>query len=91
MRVRLFTKANCQLCDALKFELLDLRDEYEFDLIEEFVDTGSDAPEEDQLHVPFVHFEREGQVIRHLEYPVKQVDLRRAVRREMKSRSERQR
>ena len=64
MQVILFTKANCQLCDALKYELLDLRAEYEFDLIEEFVETNSEAPKEEQPHVPFVHLEREGQVIR---------------------------
>ena len=90
MQVILFTKTNCQLCDALKYELLDLRAEYEFELIEEFVETNSDAPKEEQPHVPFVYIEREGQVIRRLAYPVKQVELRRAVRTEMRSRSERQ-
>ena len=89
MQVILFTKANCQLCDAIKHELLDLRAEFEFDLIEEFVETNSDASQKGQPHVPFVHIEREGKIIRHLAYPVKQVELRRAVRTETKSRSER--
>lgn len=90
MQVTLFTKADCQLCDAIKYELLDLWAEYEFELIEEFVETSSNAQERELPRVPFVHFEREGLVIRQFEYPVRQVELRRAVRAEMKSRSKRQ-
>lgn len=87
MQVTLFTKANCQICDAIKYELIDLLAEYEFELVEEFVETSSDAREGERPRVPFVHFEREGRVIQHLAYPVKQVELRRAVRAEIKSRS----
>ncbi|MDE0198637.1 MAG: glutaredoxin family protein [Caldilineaceae bacterium] len=90
MQVVLFTKANCQLCDAIKYELLDLQAEYAFEFHEEFVETSSDAQEEEHPGVPRVHFEREGRVILCLNYPVKQVELRRAVRAAMKERSGRQ-
>ena len=43
MRVILFTKTNCRLCDAIKYELLDLQTEYEFALKEEFVETDQDV------------------------------------------------
>ena len=90
MRVVLFTKANCQLCDAIKYELLDLQAEYAFEFHEEFEETNPDAQEEEHSRVPRVHFERDGRVILCLDYPVKQVELRRALRAEMKDRSGRQ-
>ena len=90
MQVVLFTKTNCQLCDAIKYELLDLQAEYAFEIHEEFVETDSNAQEDEQPGVPRVHFERDGRVILCLDYPVKQDELRRAVRAEMKDRSGRQ-
>ena len=90
MQVVLFTKTNCQLCDAIKYELLDLQAEYAFELHEEFVETDSNAQEEEQPRVPRVHFERNGRVVLALAYPVEQVELRRAIRAEMKNSSRRQ-
>ena len=40
MKVTLFSKHDCQLCDALKYELLDLQVEYRFALDELFVEGG---------------------------------------------------
>ncbi len=90
MQATLFTKANCQLCDAIKYELLDLEAEYGFEFREAFVETDSNAQEGEQDRVPFVHFERNGQVVLQFAYPVNQAELRRAVRAEMESRSGRQ-
>lgn len=88
MRVILFTKSDCRLCDAIKFELLDLQAEYEFALKEEFVETDQDVREGGKTLVPFIHIERDGRDILHLEFPVKQVELRRAIHTEMKRRSD---
>ena len=90
MQVTLFTKENCQLCDAIKYELLDLQAEYEFEMKEAFVDSESDARATAKERVPHVHIELEGQVISHFAFPVNQVELRRAIRKEMMNRPERQ-
>ncbi len=90
MRVILFTKLNCQLCDAIKYELLDLQSEYGFVLKEEFVETDQDVGEDEETPVPFIHIERDGQDILHLEYPVRQVELRSAIHIEMKRRADRE-
>ncbi|MCY3897140.1 MAG: glutaredoxin family protein [Caldilineaceae bacterium] len=90
MQVTLFTKENCQLCDAIKYELLDLQAEYEFEMNEVFVDSESEAPAVAKERVPHVQIELEGRVISHFAFPVNQVELRRAIRNEMMKRSERQ-
>ncbi len=90
MQVTLFTKENCQLCDAIKYELLDLQAEYEFEVNEAFVDSESDARAKAKERVPHVQIELEGQVISHFAFPVNQVELRRAIRKEMMKRPERQ-
>lgn len=90
MQVTLFTKENCQLCDAMKYELLDLQAEYGFEMNEAFVDSESDACAAASERVPYVHVELEGQVISHFAFPVNQVELRRAIRNEMMKRPERQ-
>ncbi|MCY3708195.1 MAG: glutaredoxin family protein [Caldilineaceae bacterium] len=89
MRVILFTKMNCRLCDAIKYELLDLQTEYEFALQEEFVETDQDVREGEETPVPFIHMERDGQDILRFEFPVRQAELRRAIHIEMKRRSDR--
>lgn len=87
MQVTLFTKENCQLCDAVKYELLDLQAEYRFEMNEVFVDAESEVREEEDRRVPFVHIEREGKIISDFAFPVRQFELRRAIRAEaMKSR-----
>jgi len=90
MRVILFTKLNCELCDAIKYELLDLQSAYGFVLKDEFVETDQDAGEDEETPVPFMHIERDGQDILHLEYPVRQVELRSAIHIEMKRRADRE-
>ena len=90
MQVTLFTKENCQLCDAIKYELLDLQAEYGFEMNEVFVDFESETRLEENQRVPFVHIDREGQTIAHFAFPVYQVELRRAIRDEMMKRPERQ-
>ena len=90
MQVTLFSKENCQLCDAIKFELLDLQAEFGFEMIEAFVDSESDAGAAANERVPYVQVELEGQVISHFAFPVNQVELRRAIRKEMMKRPERQ-
>lgn len=90
MRVILFTKSNCRLCDAIKYELLDLQTEYEFALTEEFVETDQDVREGEEALVPFIHIERDGQDTLHFEFPVKQAELRRAIHIEMKRLSDRE-
>ena len=46
MQVTLFTKQNCQLCDAIKYELMDLQSEYGFMLREEYVE-GDQVAQDD--------------------------------------------
>lgn len=87
MRVILFTKTNCRLCDAIKYELLDLQTEYEFALKEEFVETDQDVRGGEETLVPFIHIERDGQDTLRFEFPVKQAEVRRAIHVEMKRRS----
>lgn len=88
MQVTLFTKPNCQICDSIKYELLDLQAEYRFAFKEEFVETDAKVEEGENSRVPFVHIDRDGQVILRFDFPVNQVELRRAIRAEMKIRSE---
>ncbi|MYH62098.1 MAG: hypothetical protein F4148_10160 [Caldilineaceae bacterium SB0675_bin_29] len=90
MQVTLFTKENCQLCDAIKYELLDLQAEYEFEVNEAFVDSESDVRAATKERVPFVQIELKGQVVSRFAFPVNQVELRRAIRNEMMKRPERQ-
>ncbi len=83
MQVTLFTKHSCQLCDALKYELLDLQAEYGFGFSEHFVDDVQGRSEEEKTHVPYVDMERsDGSTVR-FDFPVKQAELRRAIRVEM--------
>ncbi len=85
MRITLFTKQNCQLCDAIKYELLDLQVEYGFDFIETFLEEESGVMPEKMAHVPCVNVEREGQVILRLEHPIEQTALRRVIRAQVKT------
>ena len=87
MQVTLFTKLNCQLCDAIKYELMDLQSEYGFSLREEFAAGDQNALEREQPRVPFVDIEQAGGVILRLDFPVKQTELRRAIHAEMNRQS----
>ena len=88
MQVTLFTKLNCQLCDAIKYELLDLQSEYDFCLREEFVASDQDVPWRERSRcVPAVDIERASGAILRLDFPVKQTELRRAIHAEMKRHS----
>ena len=83
MKVTLFSKHDCQLCDALKYELLDLQVEYGFALDEQFVEEDPPYGEDEKMLVPFVDIERpNGSTVR-LDFPVKQSELRRAIHAEM--------
>jgi hypothetical protein len=83
MQVTLFTKLNCQLCDAIKYELMDLQSEYDFCFREEFVASNQDAQEREPPLVPAVDIERADGAILSLDFPVKQTELRRAIHAEM--------
>lgn len=83
MQVTLFTKPNCQLCDAIKYELLDLQSEYGFTLREEFVTSDLDDQDGEDPLVPIVDIERAGGATLRFDFPVKQVELRRAIHAEM--------
>ncbi len=83
MQVTLFSKLNCQLCDALKYELLDLQVEYGFAFEEHLVEEEPGPDEEGRLLVPFVDVERPGGSSIRFDFPVKQPELRRAIRAEM--------
>ncbi len=85
MQVTLFTKHNCQLCDAIKYELLDLQSEFGFSLREEFVAGEQDAQQGELPHVPIVEIERTGRAPIRLDFPVKQTELRHTIHAEMKS------
>ena len=90
MRVTLFTKENCQLCDAIKYELLDLQAEYRFEMNEVFVDAEAEAQEVEDPRVPCVQIEREGRIVSNFAFPLKQFELRQAIRAEaMKTRERR--
>ncbi len=83
MQVTLFTKHNCQLCDAIKYELLDLQAEYGFGFGEQLVEDEQVRGEDMETLVPFVDIERaDGSTVR-FDFPVKQAELRRAIRAEM--------
>lgn len=90
MQVTLFTKLNCQLCDAIKYELMDLQSEYGFALSEEFVEGDPNALEGAQTRVPTVDIRWGDEETLRLDYPVKQTELRRAIHAEMQRRSYKQ-
>ncbi len=83
MQVTLFSKCSCQLCDALKYELLDLQVEYGFAFEEQLVEEESGRGEEGKILVPFVDIERPDGSSTRFDFPVKQPELRRAIRAEM--------
>lgn len=85
MRVTLFTKRNCQLCDAIKYELLDLQVEFGFDFAETFPEEETGVVSEEMPRVPYVTVERDGQAILRLEHPIEQTDLRRKIRTQVKT------
>lgn len=88
MQVTLFTKQNCQLCDAIKYELMDLQSEYGFKLREEYLEGDQVAQDDEQRLVPTVDVEgADGATIR-FDFPVKQAELRRAIHAEMKRQSD---
>ena len=90
MRVTLFTKENCQLCDAIKYELLDLQAEYRFEMNEVFVDAEAEAQEVEDPRVPYVQIEREGRIVSNFAFPLKQFELRQTIRAEAMKTRERQ-
>lgn len=83
MQVTLFSKHNCQLCDSLKYELLDLQVEYGFALQEKFVEEDPSRGEDVKPLVPFVEIERPDESTVRFDFPVKQPELRRAIHAEM--------
>lgn len=84
MQVILYTKRHCQLCDALKFELLDLQGEYGFGLREHFVEDDPVLQDQAGHRVPFVELERHDRTTVSFAFPVKQAELRRCIHAEMK-------
>jgi hypothetical protein len=83
MQVTLFSKHRCQLCDAIKFELMDLQGEYGFGLGEHFVEESTAEGERAAPLVPFVVMEcADGTTVR-FDFPVKQAELRRSIHAEM--------
>ena len=84
MRVTLFTKQNCQLCDAIKYEILDLQVEYGFDFDETYLEEGPEGSAEESRLVPVVTIERNGKATVRLDHPVEQTELRRLIRSEKK-------
>lgn len=87
MEVTLFSKPSCQLCDALKYELLDLEAEYGFALHEEFVDADGGREENGERRVPYVEIRRSDGTRLMLGSPLKQPDLRRTILAEFSRRS----
>ncbi len=85
MRVTLFTKHNCQLCDAIKYELLDLQVEFGFDFTETFLVEDTGVVQEEMPRVPYVTVERDGQAILSLDHPIEQTALRRIIRSQVKT------
>ncbi len=88
MQVILFTKHNCQLCDAIKYELMDLQSEYGFGMREQFVEDDSSEWGGAEPRVPIVEIKgADGATVR-FDFPVKQVALRRAIQAEMRRQTE---
>ena len=80
MQVTLFSKRQCQLCDAIKFELLDLQSEYEFALREQVVEDDQELlRERAKQRVPFVEMEHANGTTVRFDFPVKQAELRRYI------------
>ena len=84
VRIVFYTKPNCQLCDVVKFELLDLQAEYDFALDEKNILADEALQQEFRLIIPVVDIEETGEtgvrsVVR-LQAPISQLALRRAVR-----------
>lgn len=84
MLVTLFSKPDCQLCDALKFELTDLQSEYNFALREEFVKADALEDREVEPHVPYVDIDRDDGSTLRFDFPVKQTELRRVIHSEFR-------
>lgn len=82
MDITLYTKQNCHLCDALKFELLDLQEEYDFSFQERFVE---DDPALRELagSVPLVDLTTADGQRERLTAPIRQADLRQHIHAQM--------
>ena len=88
MQVILFTKHNCQLCDAIKYELMDLQNEYGFDMREQFVEDDSNEWAGAEPRLPIVDMEGANGATVRFDFPVKQAALRRAIHAEMRRQTE---
>ncbi len=84
MQVTVFSKRHCQLCDAIKFELMDLQSEYGFSLREHFIEDDQSLRERAEDRVPFVEMELASGATVRFDFPVKQTELRRRIHAEMR-------
>lgn len=76
MQVTLYTKPGCHLCDAVKFELLDLQDEIDFELNECNILENPALFAAYHLRIPVVEIEGHTP----LSAPIAQADLRKTLR-----------
>ena len=84
MRVTLYTKPDCHLCEVVKVELLDLQTEFDFELIERNILDDETLRRAYRFSIPVVEIAAENlhsdEPIR-LQAPISQVELHRQVKR----------
>ncbi len=78
MRVLLYSKADCHLCDAFHFELLDLQSELDFAYEKRHLDAGDDLFAEFDGRFPVVDIETDERI--RLTSPTSQPQLRAQIR-----------
>jgi hypothetical protein len=81
VRVILYAKPACHLCDVVKIDLLDLQAEFEFDLVEYNILEDEALHDAYFLTIPVVEIctEDEGEPVQ-LMAPISQIELRREIK-----------
>lgn len=84
MRLILYAKPECHLCDVIKVDLLDLQAEFGFDLIEYNILDDEALHDAYFLHIPVVVMradaDENAEPVR-LMAPISQIELRREIKR----------
>jgi hypothetical protein len=84
VRLILYAKPGCHLCDVIKVELLDLQAEFGFDLLEYNILEDEALHDAYFLTIPVVELsanaQGDGDTVR-LKAPISQIELRREIKR----------
>jgi hypothetical protein len=89
VRVTLFTKPGCHLCEVIEGELLDLQERFGFSLIQKNILEDEALFEIYRIRIPVVEIvpDAGGSLPVQLEAPINQLELRRQIQSAAKGRS----